>query len=129
MATPELQEYEERFEHVLGALLRTGVILAAAVVLYGGTVYLIRNGTEHPDFTEFRDEPSPLRSPRGIVQHALEFRGRYIIQLGLLLLIATPVARVLFSVVGFARERDYTYVALTFFVLAVLLYSLFLEGP
>jgi uncharacterized membrane protein len=120
---------EERFERVLGGLLRVGVVLAAAIVLFGGTVYLIRNGNDRPDFTELRDEPSPLQSPRGIIRHALEFRGRYIVQFGLLVLIATPVARVLFSVVGFARERDWTYVILTLFVLGVLLYSLFLEGP
>ena len=47
------------------------------------------------------------------------------IQLGLLILIATPVARVAFSAFGFAVERDYLYVGITLFVLAVLLYSLF----
>ncbi len=46
------------------------------------------------------------------------------IQLGLLLLIATPVARVGCSVVGFLRERDPTYVVLTLIVLSVLLYTL-----
>ena len=45
------------------------------------------------------------------------------------MLIATPVARVVCSVVGFARKRDLTYVALTLTVLAVLAYSLFFEGP
>jgi len=47
-----------------------------------------------------------------------------IIQLGLLLLIATPVARVAFSVVAFAAERDWLYVAITLIVLAILIYSL-----
>jgi uncharacterized membrane protein len=50
------------------------------------------------------------------------------VQLGVLLLIATPVARVAFSALAFARQRDYTYVALTLFVLAVLLCSLFVGG-
>jgi uncharacterized membrane protein len=48
-----------------------------------------------------------------------------VIQLGLLLLVATPVARVIFSVFAFAWERDWLYVLLTLIVLAVLLYSLF----
>jgi uncharacterized membrane protein len=47
------------------------------------------------------------------------------IQLGLLFLIATPVARVAFSVYAFMRERDKTYVIITLIVLAILLYSLF----
>jgi uncharacterized membrane protein len=55
-------------------------------------------------------------------------RGRSLIQLGLLLLIATPIARVVFSIVGFAIERDRMYVAFTLIVLAVLLYSLLGSG-
>jgi len=47
-----------------------------------------------------------------------------LIQLGLLLLIATPVARVAFSVVAFAMQRDRLYVAVALIVLAVLMYSL-----
>ena len=54
----------------------------------------------------------------------MHLHGKSIIQFGLLLLIATPIARVMFSVVGFAVERDYLYVALTLIVLGVLLYSL-----
>ena len=54
-----------------------------------------------------------------------QLSGRAIIQFGLLLLIATPVARVIFSAVAFAWERDYLYVAFTLAVLAVLTYSLF----
>jgi uncharacterized membrane protein len=51
-------------------------------------------------------------------------RGRSIIQFGLLLLIATPVARVLISAVAFALQRDRTYVLITLAVLGVLLLSL-----
>jgi uncharacterized membrane protein len=47
-----------------------------------------------------------------------------VIQLGILVLIATPVARVLFSMLGFALERDWMYVVITAIVLALLLYSL-----
>ncbi len=46
------------------------------------------------------------------------------IQLGILLLIATPVVRVVFCVVGFARQRDRLYVAVRTLVLAILIYSL-----
>lgn len=43
---------------------------------------------------------------------------------GLLLLIATPVARVILTLVVFAIRRDRTYTWITLAVLAVLLYSL-----
>ena len=114
-----------RIEVIIGALLRTGVILAAAVVLFGAVVYLARHGQEVASYGVFHGEPEALKSVAGIIQGALHMSGRAIIQLGLLLLIATPVARVAFSAVAFARERDYLYVWITLFVLGVLLYSLF----
>jgi uncharacterized membrane protein len=49
---------------------------------------------------------------------------RVIIQLGLLLLVAAPVTRVIFSVATFALQRDWTYVVITLIVLAALGYSL-----
>jgi uncharacterized membrane protein len=128
--TAPASDSDDRFERFLGTLLRIGVLTSATVVLVGGIVYLSRHATEPIDYSKFEeDRDLALRSPRRIVTQALAPRGRGIIQLGLLLLIATPVARVVFSVVGFARQRDYTYVVLTLVVLAVLLYSLFLEGP
>jgi uncharacterized membrane protein len=75
-----------------------------------------------------RGEPSDLRPISGALHSIIHERGRSLIQLGLLLLIATPIARVVFSIVGFAIERDRMYVAFTLIVLAVLLYSLLGSG-
>lgn len=116
---------EARFERFLSHLLRTGVLIAAGVVLFGGSLYLIRHGGETPDRKVFHGEPSALRQPLQILENTAELSGRSTIQLGLLLLVATPVARVACSVVGFLLERDYLYTALTLVVLTVLLYSLF----
>jgi uncharacterized membrane protein len=115
---------DDRIERIIGTLLRTGVILAAAVVVTGAAIFLMRHGAERPDYRVFRGEPSELRSARGIVAAAVAGGGRATIQLGLLLLIATPVARVIFSVAGFALERDRPYVLMTLLVLAILLFSL-----
>ena len=115
---------DQHVEELIGTLLRVGVTLAAAVVLFGGVVYLVRHGREMPQFHVFKGEPSDLRGMLGIVKDALVFRGRGVIQLGLLLLIATPVARVAFSVAAFALERDRLYVVVALIVLAVLVYSL-----
>ena len=76
------------------------------------------------DFRVFRGEPADLRGVRGIIRDTVALRGRGIIQLGLLLLIATPVARVAFSIFGFAEERDRMYVVFTLIVFSILLYSL-----
>ncbi|MGO9690281.1 MAG: DUF1634 domain-containing protein, partial [Syntrophobacteraceae bacterium] len=52
------------------------------------------------------------------------FSSRGMIQFGLLVLIATPVMRVFFTVVSFTIQRDRVYVGVTLIVLAVLLFSL-----
>jgi uncharacterized membrane protein len=112
------------FDAVLGHVLRFGTLLAGAIVLFGAVVYLARHGHAIPHVGVFHGEPGSLRSVRGVVSDARQFSGRGIIQLGVLALIATPIVRVLFSVVEFVRERDWTYVAITAVVLALLAYSL-----
>jgi uncharacterized membrane protein len=112
-------------EMIIGTLLRLGVMLAGSVVFFGAIVYLIRNGTGTlPDYKSFHGETVQLSTVEGILSGCLEFRGRAIIQLGVLLLIATPVARVAFAVVAFAFEKDKLYVCLTLVVLAILMISL-----
>jgi uncharacterized membrane protein len=118
---------DERLDGLLGNVLRWGVVTAAAVVALGAAVFLIRHGSERPLFEVFRGEPTDLKTVSGILGDAWSGRGRGLIQLGLLLLIATPVMRVVVSVGVFALQRDRRYVAITLFVLAVLLYSMF--GP
>jgi len=119
---------DRRIEIILGNLLRTGVLLSAAVVLCGAFIYLSRHTHEPTNYRVFRGEPSEFRTIAGVIQSVIDGRGRGLIQLGLLLLIATPIARVVFSIVGFAIERDRMYVAFTLIVLAVLLYSLVGSG-
>jgi len=121
---------DRRIEITLGNLLRIGVLISAAVVLLGASIYLSRHAHESADYHVFRGEPSEYRTIRGVIQSVVVGRGRGqgLIQLGLLLLIATPIARVAFSVVGFAIEHDRLYVAFTLLVLAILLYSFLGSG-
>lgn len=122
---PEKQWTDQGIESVLGTLLRVGVFISAFVVAMGAIIYLARYGHAPVDYRIFRGEPADLRGLRGIVRDSLALRGRGIIQFGLLLLIATPVVRVAFSIFGFAKERDGAYVVFTLIVFSVLLYSLF----
>ena len=115
---------DRRMDVVIGNLLRSGVVLSALIVLFGAVIYLLRHGHSPTQYRVFRGEPSDLRSVRGILRDALALRGRGIIQLGLLFLIATPVARVAFSIFGFAEEHDRMYVVVASIVLLVLAYSL-----
>ncbi len=115
---------DQRLESIVASLLRTGVSLAAAVVFGGGVLYLVRHGGEPPHYSPFRAEPAQYRDVSSILRAALAGEARGIIQLGLLILIATPVARVAACMAGFLLERDRAYVLITAAVLAILLFSL-----
>lgn len=118
---------DQRIDELMGLLLRSGVILAACIVLVGGVIYLAR----HPrpsDYRVFQGEPENLRTISGIFSEAMVFHGRGLIQLGLLALIATPIGRVTFSVLAFLYQRDWKYVVFTLIVLGLLLYSLLMRS-
>lgn len=118
---------DQRLEIIISVLLRTGVLIAAGVVLLGGLCFLAKHGGEQPQYHAFHATQTSYRSVGGIIHAVTPSECRAVIQFGLLLLILTPMARVAFSLAGFALERDGTYVVLTFVVLAILLYSLL--GP
>jgi uncharacterized membrane protein len=118
------QAEDQRIDIIMGHLLRTGVVVAALVVFLGGVIYLTRHPSPTTNYRVFQGEPRELRTIRGIFHEAVSFSGRGLIQFGLLILIATPVARVIFSVFAFLYERDWKYVAFTLIVLGLLLYSL-----
>ena len=112
-------------ESVMGKLLITGVIISGTLILAGGIFYIIQEGLSIPHFKTFRGVPSNLRSVKQICTGFVHLESLSIIQMGLLLLIATPIARVIFSVIGFLFERDYLYVLISLIVLAIIAYSIF----
>ncbi|HET7289513.1 MAG TPA: DUF1634 domain-containing protein [Thermodesulfobacteriota bacterium] len=114
---------DERIDLIIGNLLRIAVIVSAIFVFAGAVIYLWRHGLEMPDFGVLSGVPKNLRGLKEIIDSAWQIRSVGIIQLGLLLLIFTPVARVAFSVIAFLLERDYMYVVFTLIVLTVLLLS------
>lgn len=118
---------DERLERIISVLLRGGVILSALIVAGAGACTLVRHGSEFPNYHVFHGTAPEYRTVRGIIGAVSPSNCRAIIQLGLLLLIATPIARVAFALVGFALERDRNFVVITAIVLAVLLYSVAFE--
>jgi uncharacterized membrane protein len=118
---------DQRIENWVGVMLRTGVMLAAGIVLIGGILYLVHSHGPRPDYTHFRGEPAALIHLGGIAHGVAALNPESIIMLGLLVLIATPVARVVMCIVGFFFERDRLYAVVSGVVLAILLYSLFLH--
>lgn len=116
---------DQKMDAIMGILLRTGVALAAGIVLIGGIVFLTRHRVPVMDYRVFSGEPVEYRTISGIFHDAVELQGRGMIQLGLLVLIATPVARVLFSLLAFLYQKDWKYTVFTAMVLGLLFYSLF----
>jgi uncharacterized membrane protein len=109
---------------ILGTLLRVGVILSMGVVLIGGVIYLISNGHSATDYSKFKAEGADLTSISAILSGLKELNGKAIIQFGILLLIFTPISRVILSIFSFLMEKDYLYVAIGLLVLSIIMFSL-----
>jgi uncharacterized membrane protein len=108
----------------VGLVLRWGVLLAAAITAVGGVVLLRTSGGNTPQFSTFTAPTAATSTVTGILRGAFQGRGAELIQAGLLVLIATPVSRVIMLLIGFWRERRWLYVALSAIVLAALSVSL-----
>jgi uncharacterized membrane protein len=116
---------DRRMETIMGRLLQAGVLLASTVVLVGGFLYLREKDGKPVNYRTFTGESASLRHPTQLLHLLAAGDAAAIIQLGILLLIATPVARVLFAVIGFTMEQDRLYVCISVVVLGVLLFGLF----
>jgi uncharacterized membrane protein len=121
----DLKWNDERTEILISSLLRTGLVIATLVVLIGGVFYLHQYGAEIPRYGVFQAEPHEMTSLQGIVGAVMNLDSRAIIQLGLICLILTPIARVVFSAAAFLILKDYLYASVTLFVLVVLMYNFF----
>ncbi len=117
-----------RLAREVGGILRFGVVLSGAVIVLGLVPYLFRDGGRRADFHVFRGEPAAFRTLSGVIGDAAHADPRGIMQLGVLLLIATPIARVVLCLVEFARAKDRLYVGVTLLVLAALSWGLFGAG-
>ena len=124
---------EERdMELFLGKFLRFGVMLSCSITLIGGVLYLFQQNGVLPDYSPtpdsmpFEGVKESLRSFSTIWQGILDMDGAAIIQLGVVVLIATPVLRVAISALGFLMEKDYMYVVITLIVLGIIIANMFL---
>ena len=119
---------DKQMEASIGGMLRVGVTISAAIVFLGGILYLREPLAKSPDYSHFIAERESLPNIVGVLQGAAHLNAGNIIQLGILLLIATPITRVVFCIAGFARQKDRLYVLISSSVLLILIYSLFQGG-
>src|SRR5436190_3890769 len=115
---------DEELEAIIGNLLRAGVMLSATIVLVGGVAFLIQHHADVVSYANFHLERSNLRTLTGIFRSAMRLRADAIIQLGLVFLIATPIARVALAALGFYFEGDRLYVVVSLIVLVILTFSI-----
>jgi len=111
-------------QSLIGQVLRGGMIVSMSIVFLGGILFMYRHGHSIPDYKEFKGIPRFLQTPGSLVNAAIIFKGQAIIQLGIILLIATPILRVVFSTIGFALEKDYLYVGISLLVLLIIFASM-----
>ena len=112
---------------IIGNILRWGVYLSLGIALIGGLFFLWRHGGEvsqvqHQAFVE--KDTNLLELLRATIAGVSNGKGGYLIELGILLLIATPLARVVFSLAAFYLEKDRLYIFITLLVLMIIFTSI-----
>ncbi len=113
-------------EQFIGLQLRYGVIIASLTVLTGGILYLINTGSQGlPDYAKFIGEQAGFTTGKQLWEGVLSFNPKGIIEFGVVILIATPILRIFFSLIGFIMEKDKMYIAITLVVLSVMMFSVF----
>lgn len=110
---------------LVGQILRIGVLIASTILIIGAILYLIVHGQEPvPNYRLFASEPSSNTTIPGIIKGVLTGSVPQIIQLGVLVLICTPILRVVGSLLGFVIEKDRLYIGITSMVLFVIIFSI-----
>jgi uncharacterized membrane protein len=116
---------DEQVEGLIGQVLRIGTTISCGITFIGLCIFMVHNASAIPHYHIFLSSLGQFYGPSLLLQHVMHGQAAALIQLGILILIATPVARVAFLVVAFALERDHMYVGVSALVLVILLYSIF----
>ena len=114
---------DTNMQSLLSLVLRAGVVVSITIVFLGGIIYLYRHGHSIANYKTFIGTPDFIRHTDGIFHSTFDLKGQAIIQLGIILLIATPILRVIFSAIGFVLEKDYLYVLISLLVLLIIFIS------
>jgi len=113
-------------EQFIGLQLRFGVIISSLIVLIGGLIYLGQSGQlQLPSYHQFIGIRDGNTSFGEILNGTRVLNAKSIIQFGVVVLIATPILRIAFSLIGFVLEKDKMYILITAVVLTVMMVSIF----
>jgi uncharacterized membrane protein len=113
-------------EQLIGLQLRYGVLIASLIVLTGGIFYLQQYGSLGiPAYHTFIGTNAGYTTVGQVTSGLVTFNAKSFIQLGVLVLMATPILRIAFSLIGFILEKDRMYIGITLIVLTVMMISIF----
>jgi uncharacterized membrane protein len=111
-------------QSLIGQVLRAGMIISISIVFIGGVFYIYRHGHTIANYRIFTGVPDFVQHTGTLINGVINLKGQAIIQIGIILLIATPILRVIFSAIGFMLEKDYMYVGISLLVLLIIFISL-----
>jgi uncharacterized membrane protein len=119
------QLQDDAMRQVIGSLLRWGVILSAVVTSIGGLFFLMSHGQEQvPSYQRYSGTLLQYRNVHQLVNGVINGNSESLIQIGIMMLIATPVARLVFSLFTFTKEKDFVFAGITLLVLCIVAFSM-----
>jgi uncharacterized membrane protein len=120
-----MKKFKDRdMQVLLGHVLRAGTIISVSIVFIGGIFFIYRHGQSITDYHKFNGIPNFVQTASGIFHGIWALKGQAMIQLGIALLIATPIIRIIFSAIGFVLEKDYMYLGISLLVLGIIFFSM-----
>jgi uncharacterized membrane protein len=128
-------EHDSNFdlETLSSYILRFGVALSCFLIAVG--VVALLDGDRTSAFPQNLQEllstnyAKPTLDPSTLIKGIITFNPLFILQLGMLVLLVTPILRIIASTLFFAIKKDGIYLAVTLFILLVIFLSIFLVGP
>jgi uncharacterized membrane protein len=113
----------------IGLALRVGVLLSAAIILIGVVLVFAHQGSNGFSLSQIAAPNSRVNSsvfqPSEVIGGLSELNGLDYVYLGLMVLIATPIIRVVLGIAQFAKERNKLYTIITVIVLFNLMFAIF----
>ena len=120
-----MKKFKDRdMQLLLSHVLRAGTVVSITIVFIGGIFFIYRHGQSLSDYHKFNGIPNFIQNASGIFHGIWALHGQAMIQFGIVLLIATPILRVVFSAIGFALEKDYMYIGISLLVLGIIFFSM-----
>ncbi len=111
---------DDKLELLLSNLLKIGVIISGIITFIGAILFLFQHGFEISNYHDFKPHPFHLSDLNSFFRSIISFRPESIMELGLLILIATPVLRVFLSFLAYSFQKDYMYIIFSLIVLMVM---------